>query len=154
MQPLILAGFSSSPILLTQKAENIPTPYKYVLEQRHAYFILLLEVSNQPHLPRTACTKSNTASCLVTWRCHSILVFGLKFADSEQHHLDGPDEYTCQATIEDDIEEEDLNCKRKQTKRNQIKPSWQSCFRTVLPTFATCKEEPSTRNSDGTKTSM
>lgn len=68
--------------------------------------------------------------------------------------MDGPDEYTCQATVEDDIEEEDLNCKRKQKKRNQNKPSWQSGFRTILPTFATFKEESGTRNSDVAKTSV
>lgn len=85
-----------------------------MLQQRHAYFILLLEVSNQPASPEQLAPSQTWASYLVTWRCHSILVFGLKFTDSEQHHLDGPNEYTCQATVEDDIEEEDLNCKRKQ----------------------------------------
>lgn len=88
-----------------------------MLLQQQAYFILLLEVSNQPASPEQLSQSQTGASCLVTWRCHSILVFGLKFTDSEQHHLDGPNEYTCQATVEYDIEEEDLNCKRKQTER-------------------------------------
>lgn len=119
MQPLILAGLPclQAPVLLTQKAENIPTPYKYVLQQQHAYFILLLEVSNQPASPEQLAPSQTRASYLVTWRCHSILVFGFKFTDGEQHYLDGPNEYTCQATVEDDIEEQDFNCKRKQTGR-------------------------------------
>lgn len=49
----------------------------------------------------------------VTWGCHTVLVLGFKFTDGEQHHLDGPNENPCQAAIEDDIEEEDLNCKRR-----------------------------------------
>lgn len=88
-----------------------------MLQQRDAYFILLLEVSNQTASPEQLAPGPTRASQLVTWRRHSILVFGFKFTDGEQHHLDGPNEYTRQATVEDDIEEEDLNCKRKQMKK-------------------------------------
>lgn len=47
---------------------------------------------------------------IVTWGCYSVLILGLEFADSEQHDLNGPNEDACQAAIEDQVEEEDLNC--------------------------------------------
>ena len=116
-----------------------------MLQQRHAYFILLLEVSNQSASPEQLAPSQTRASYLVTWRCHSILVFGLKFTHSEQHHLDGPNEYTCQATVEDDIEEEDLNCKRK-TERG-IKSSPQGSH--ILDQSFQLLPLASTLNSDG-----
>ena len=58
---------------------------------------------------------------LITWRCNSILILGLELTDSEKHDLDGPNENPCQAAIEDDIEEEDLNCEKRRNTRVKVK---------------------------------
>lgn len=117
MQPLILPGLPSISRAVNTEGLEHTHPLQICVAATRCLFHPPPEVSNQTASPEQPAPGPARASSLVTWRCHSILVFGFKFTDGEQHHLDGPNENTCQAAVEDDIEEEDLNCKRKQTER-------------------------------------
>jgi len=49
----------------------------------------------------------------VTWGCNPVLVCGLVVAESQKHGLDGANENSSQAAIEDNVEAEDFDCKEK-----------------------------------------
>lgn len=49
-----------------------------------------------------------------TWGCHPVLVCGLVVAESQKHGLDGANENSSQAAVEDYIEDEDFDCTEKQ----------------------------------------
>lgn len=54
-----------------------------------------------------------TVFWLITWGCNSVLVRGLVVAKGHEHRLDGANENSSQAAIEDYIKDEDFNCKKK-----------------------------------------
>lgn len=54
-----------------------------------------------------------TVFWLITWGCNSVLVRGLVVAKGHEHCLDGANENSSQAAIEDYIKDEDFNCKKK-----------------------------------------
>lgn len=56
-------------------------------------------------------------SGFLTGRRHSVLPGGLVVAQGEQHGLDGPDEDRRQATVEDDVKQQDFDCEGKETKK-------------------------------------
>lgn len=49
----------------------------------------------------------------ITWGCNPVLVCGLEVAESHEHGLDGANENSSQAAIEDYVEDEDFDCKEK-----------------------------------------
>lgn len=52
----------------------------------------------------------------LTRGCHSVLPGGLVVAQGKQHGLDGSDENPSQASVENDIKQEDFDCGREDRK--------------------------------------
>lgn len=56
-----------------------------------------------------------TVIWLITWGCNSVLVRRLVVAKGQEHCLDGADENSSQAAIEDYIKDEDFNWKKRKS---------------------------------------
>lgn len=52
----------------------------------------------------------------ITWGGNSVLVRGLVVAKGQEHRLDGANENSRQAAIEDYIKDEDFNCRKRKIK--------------------------------------
>lgn len=61
-------------------------------------------------------TTGRERAARLTGGCHSVLPGGLVVAQGEQHGLDGADENPGQASVENDIKQEDFDCGREERK--------------------------------------
>lgn len=80
----------------------------------------------------------------LTRRCDSVLPGGLVVAQGKQQGLDGSDEDSSQASIEDDVEQQDFDCKkrRKISWRNSVNQVSIPCTRYLYHVKSHTKNVP------------